>query len=328
MGLATPAAIAVGLGRAARNGILFKNARALEDFKKIEQVVFDKTGTLTTGKFIVQQYETSMPENDFKRIVFSLEKFSNHPIGKSVAEEWKVNNPIHWKHIEEIKGLGMRAEDMDGNTYIAGSSKALPNPTEEDAHNIYLVINNELKGWIDITDEIRPEAHEVINRLHKAGIKTTLLSGDKLSKAESTGKALGIQHIIAEQSPAEKLEKIKQINASVPTAMVGDGINDAPALAQASIGISLSDASQIAMQHSDVILINHGLKNLPEALGLGRHTDLTIKQNLFWAFIYNIIAIPIAALGYLSPTVAALAMGFSDVVLALNSARLYIKKVF
>jgi Cu+-exporting ATPase len=138
---------------------------------------------------------------------------------------------------------------------------------------------------------------------------------------------LGIDEVIAEQSPEQKLAKVAELNNLVPTAMVGDGINDAPALAKATVGISLSDASQVAMQTADVVLMDNGLKHLKLSLGLGKHTYLTIKQNLFWAFIYNIVAIPVAAIGLLTPTFGALVMGLSDVVLAVNSVRLYVKKV-
>ena len=146
-------------------------------------------------------------------------------------------------------------------------------------------------------------------------------------KSEELAEQLGIDEVIAEQTPEQKLQKIAELNAATPTAMVGDGINDAPALAKATIGISMSDASQIAMQSAQVVLMNHGLKKMPMALGLGKHTYLTIKQNLFWAFAYNIVAIPVAALGFLTPTFGALVMGLSDVVLAINSVRLFVKKV-
>jgi Cu+-exporting ATPase len=327
MGLATPAAIAVGLGRAARNGILFRNAAALEMFKKIQQVVFDKTGTLTTGNFVIRAFESNMAEADFKRIAYSLEKFSNHPLGKSIAGQWKTNDLIRWSKIEEIKGMGIKATDKDGNEWMAGSNRILDTKDEKE-HNIFITKNGELVGWIDVADDIRPEAKQVIDWLHQHHIKTILLSGDRKEKCERLAAELGIDTVIAEQTPEQKLEKIASLSAAIPTAMVGDGINDAPALAKATLGISLSDASQIAMQSSDVILMNHGIKNLPYALGLGKHTNLTIRQNLFWAFAYNIVAIPIAAFGYLSPTIAALAMGFSDIVLAANSVRLFVKKVF
>jgi len=234
---------------------------------------------------------------------------------------------IRWNNIEEIKGMGIKAIDREGNEWIAGSNKILKEPVEKE-HNIFITKNGALAGWIDVADDIRPEAREVINWLHDHQIKTVLLSGDRKEKCEALAAQLGIDTVIAEQTPDQKLEKIAALSAQTPTAMVGDGINDAPALAKATLGISLSDASQIAMQSSDVILMNHGLKNLPYALGLGKHTNLTIKQNLFWAFAYNIVAIPIAAFGYLSPTIAALAMGFSDIVLAVNSVRLFVKKVF
>ncbi|RYY64617.1 MAG: cation-translocating P-type ATPase, partial [Chitinophagaceae bacterium] len=327
MGLATPAAIAGGLGRAAKNGILFRNASALESFKNIRQVVFDKTGTLTTGNFVVAGFKSEIDDTEFKKITYSLEKFSNHPLGKSIANAWKTNDVIRWKNIEEIKGMGIKATDEAGNNYVAGSYKILEQPLADNNHNIFITKNKTLIGWIDVADDIRPEAKEVIGWLHDRHITTVLLSGDKKEKCELLAKQLGISEVIAEQTPEQKLEKIAALNAVTPTAMIGDGINDAPALAKATLGISLSDASQIAMQSSDVILMNHGLKNLPYALGLGKHTNITIKENLFWAFAYNIVAIPVAAFGYLTPTVAALAMGFSDIVLALNSVRLFVKKV-
>jgi Cu+-exporting ATPase len=335
MGLATPAAIAVGLGRGARNGIVFKNAKSLETFKDIKQVVFDKTGTLTTGHFEIAQFKIAatangIKEDEFKALVYSLERYSNHPIAKCISTHWKTNNATNWSKIEEVKGMGIQAVDKEGNTYWSGSFKTLKDQNAEDGHNVYIQKNGELIGWVDVTDQIRPEAKEVIETLHKQGIHTILLSGDRKEKCEAVGKALGIQEIISEQSPEDKLKKLDTLTAIVPTAMVGDGINDAPALAKATIGISLSNASHIAIQSAQVILMNQGLKNLPMSLGLGRRTYETIKENLAWAFSYNIIAIPVAALGLLGtwgPTYGALIMGLSDVVLALNSLRLFKKKL-
>jgi Cu+-exporting ATPase len=344
MGLATPAAIAVGLGRGAKTGILFRNATSLELFKDIKQVVFDKTGTLTTGEFKISDYyvypalvahglpeevvrDLAMFHDEFKRLAFSLEKYSNHPIARSIAKDWKTRDEIRWNKIEEIKGLGMKALDKEGNEYWIGSHKLAEKVTGETDHSVYIIKNDELLGWIDVKDEIRPEAKQVVNYLRSKNIETILLSGDRLEKCQQLANELGIDEVIAEQTPEQKLKKISELNATAPTVMVGDGINDAPALAKATVGISMSEASQIAMQTAQVVLMGSGLKNLPVALGLGKHTYLTIKQNLFWAFFYNVIAIPVAAFGFLTPTFGALVMGLSDVVLATNSVRLFVKKV-
>ncbi len=327
MGLATPAAIAVGLGRAAKKGILFRNAKSLELFKNITTVVFDKTGTLTKGQLTISKIESSIHEEEFKRIIFSLEKYSNHPIAKTIVKEWKINNAINWKKIEEIKGLGVVAEDASGDKYQLGSYKIASAYTNDNTHTAYLLKNEMLIGWFDMKDEIRKETTAVINYLHSKKIKTVLLSGDSIARTKKIADQLGIDEVYAEKTPDEKLKIIEQLNAVSPVAMVGDGINDAPALAKATIGISLSDATQLAMQTAQVVLMNNGIEHLPLALGLGKHTFTTIKENLFWAFIYNIVAIPVAAVGLLHPGVAALAMGFSDVVLAINSIRLNYKKV-
>ncbi|HLP39043.1 cation-translocating P-type ATPase [Lacibacter sp.] len=367
MGLATPAAIAVGLGRAAKNGVLFRNAKSLELFKNITQVVFDKTGTLTTGNFVLadwkvvngewsetnaesaignrqsaNEYATAgnivmkvepgthhslITTHEFQRIVYSLEKYSNHPIAACIASSWKTNKDERWASIEEIKGFGMKAVTKEGVEWIAGSYKAAATETSDETHNVYVLRNGKLVGWVDVKDEVRAEAKTIVQYLKSKNIKTILLSGDRKTKSEAIAKQLGIDEVIAEQTPEQKLEVIERLNKITPTAMVGDGINDAPALAKATIGISLSEASQVAMQTADVVLMNHGLKNLPLSLGLGKHTFITIKQNLFWAFFYNIIAIPVAAFGLLTPTFGALVMGLSDVVLAINSVRLFVKRV-
>ncbi|MFT4017168.1 MAG: cation-translocating P-type ATPase [Agriterribacter sp.] len=330
LGLATPAAVAVGLGRAARSGVLFRNATSLELFKDISQVVFDKTGTLTTGALTVATFkiaDSNLTEEEFKRIVFSLEKYSNHPIAKSITAAWKMKGDIRWDKIEEVKGLGMKATSKEGDEYIAGSFKVTEGISDDKSHNVYVLKNKSLAGWVDVKDDIRPEAKTVVQYLKAKGIKTYLLSGDSEAKSKAIAGELGIDEVIAEQTPEQKLAHIERLTKQAPTAMIGDGINDAPALAKATIGISLSDASHIAVQTADVVLMNHGLKNLPLSLGLGKHTFLTIKQNLFWAFCYNIVAIPLAAFGFLSPMFGALVMGLSDVVLAINSGRLFVKKV-
>ena len=328
MGLATPAAIAVGLGRAAKNGILFRNAKSLELFKNIKTVVFDKTGTLTLGNFKVTNFKSLiLPEEKFRQVIFSLEKYSNHPIAKTITEDWKINNPMQWKKIEEIKGIGMKAEDTEGNSYLLGSFKIAATLTKDTSHTAYLLQNEKLIGWFDMEDEIRNEAKEVISYLHSKNIQTILLSGDSFERTKKIADLLGIDKVYAEKTPEEKLQIIEQLNNESPVAMVGDGVNDAPALAKATIGISMSDATQLAVQSAQVVLMNKGIQHLPLALGLGKHTFKTIKGNLFWAFIYNIVAIPIAAVGLLQPGFAALAMGFSDVVLAINSIWLNYKKV-
>ena len=327
MGLATPAAIAVGLGRAARSGILFLDSGSLENFKDIRQVVFDKTGTLTTGDFSVSAMGTEkISEEELKRTLWSLEKYSTHPIAKSITQAFKGGGEIRWDRIEEVKGAGMRATDREGNLWMAGSHESTA-PGAEPGHNVYVSRNGETVGWVDLSDEVRPEAAEVVARLKEKGLHTVLLSGDTEARCAAMASRLGIEEVYAGQSPEEKMARITELNRKAPTAMVGDGINDAPALARATIGISLSDASGIALQNAQVVLMNQGLRKLPMAMGLGRHTYATIRQNLFWAFIYNIVAIPVAAFGLLTPAFGALVMGLSDVVLAANSVRLFVKKV-
>ena len=314
--------------RLAKRKVLAKNLQAVETLGCTTCICSDKTGTLTTGKFTLAKHEhPTTSEEEWKTIVYSLEKYSNHPIAQCVAVSFKTKEEIKWKNIEEVKGFGMKGEDKDGNIFWAGSYKIANTHTNDSLHNVYILKNNQLIGWIDVEDELRPEAKEVITYLKSKGIKTVLLSGDKKEKCDHIAKILGINEVYAEQSPEEKLFKIAELNAASPAAMVGDGINDAPALAKATIGISLSEASQMAIQSAQVVLMHAGLKKLPMALGLGKHTYLTIKQNLFWAFFYNIIAIPIAAFGFLTPTFGAMVMGLSDVVLAINSVRLFIKKV-
>jgi Cu+-exporting ATPase len=327
MGLATPAAVAVGLGRAARNGVMFRTATSLELFKGIKQVVFDKTGTLTTGKFQVTKFHTTTDEEFFKKLVYSLEKHSAHPLAKSLVDSWKTRDSVKWISTEEIKGMGVRARDKEGNIYQAGSWKILDSITDRE-HSIYVTQNGKQIGWIDVEDTLRPEVPELVKDLHSMGIKTILLSGDRKENCEKLAAELNIQEYYSDQTPAQKLDVMHKLVNVAPTAMVGDGVNDAPALAKATIGISMSQASQLAMQTAQVVLMNGGLNRLPLALGLGKHTYLTIRQNLAWAFLYNILAIPVAAVGFLSPTFGALLMGLSDVILAVNSVRLNFKKLY
>jgi Cu+-exporting ATPase len=328
MGLATPAAIAVGLGRAARKGILIRNARHLEAFRHIRQVIFDKTGTLTTGEFTIRDWRSlSLSPSAFRQVVVSLEKYSNHPIARSITREWKEKNTFRWTRIEEIKGRGMRGETREGDVYWAGSYKVAAKLTTDDTHNVYVVCNDELLGWIDVRDAVRPEAAAVVRWFEQKGIHTVLLSGDRKEACVALARELGISEVLAEQTPEQKLQQVTILNGRMPAVMVGDGINDAPALARASIGVSMSGSSHLAMETADVVLMDHGLRRLPAALELGRYTFSTIRGNLFWAFFYNVVAIPVAAFGGLTPAVAAFAMGFSDVILVANSLRLFSKKI-
>ncbi len=331
MGLATPTAVMVGIGRAAKKGILIKGGSTLEEFAKIKNIVFDKTGTLTTGDFKIKNIQSfdGVSEAEIKCILFVLEQHSSHPIAKSIVTELKGTDAGNtFINIKEEKGLGITADDNQNNSYKVGSYKIAAHLTKDDTHNIYVLKNNILIGSIDIEDAVKMNASETLLDLQKQGINTIMLSGDNRKKCEELGQKINISRVYSEQSPIQKLELIEQLTKEAPTAMVGDGINDAPALAKATVGISLSNATQAAIQSAQIILLkNNDLSMLTEAHLISKHTLITIKQNLFWAFFYNIVAIPIAALGMLSPTVGALSMAFSDIIVIGNSIRLKTKKL-
>lgn len=329
MGLATPAAVAVGLGRAARNGILVKGGGTLESLKQIRQIVFDKTGTLTTGQLKITQYKAQgMEEGAFKAIVSAMEAHSSHPIARSINREWGNGAGTPLSEITEIKGKGLEARDDKGALWQLGSERWLhENASADKGFDLYLYENGNYRGAIRITDSLREDARDTVEELQKMGLKVILLSGDKAEKCHEVASLTGIREVYAEQSPREKNDHLARLTEQAPTAMVGDGINDAPALAKATVGISLSESTQIAIQTAAVILSGNKLSALPKALRLGKYTDNTIRQNLFWAFFYNILAIPVAAMGYLTPTWGAAIMALSDVVLLLNSLRLGIRRI-
>ena len=326
MGLATPTAVMVGIGRAAKNGILIKGGDSLEKLASIKSIVFDKTGTLTTGKFIVSNFNAiNEDEQKIKNIIYNIEQHSSHPIAKSLCSAFKENSsPLELNNIIEEKGVSISAK-INKNLYTIGSSNI---HLSAERHDLFVLKNDRLIATLDISDELKTNTDLVVSSLNKTGYTTTLLSGDKKDKCDKLSKELGITTTFSEQLPQDKIAKIEELVNQYPTAMVGDGINDAPALAKATIGISLGNATQIAIQSADVVLLNNeDLKQLPQALQLGKHTLLTIKQNLFWAFSYNLVAIPIAFLGFLNPMWAALFMAFSDVIVIGNSIRLRYKNI-
>jgi Cu+-exporting ATPase len=327
MGLATPTAVMVGLGRAAKSGILIKGGDTIEAVANTKFVVFDKTGTLTTGKFAINEIkaEAGNDVESIRGIIMAIEERSNHPIAKSLVNELKALalKKLILRTAKEEKGLGMRAEDVDGNHYFLGTAKQV----EDSNFNLSLYKNQELVAQIAIDDQVKPEAASLISQLKKMGITPVLLSGDKQSRCLTVAKAIGITDVHAEKLPDEKLAVIDIYKQKGKTIMIGDGINDAPALTQADVGVSMNDASQVAIQSAKVVLLNTDLQSVVQFLLISKHTLITIKQNLFWAFAYNVVAIPIAAFGFLNPMVGAFAMAFSDIVVVGNSLRLKAKRL-
>ena len=326
MGLATPTAVAVGLGKAARAGILVKGGSTLEMFSGIRTAVFDKTGTLTTGKFTVKSILTfDISEQEAINLIYSLEQHSSHPIAASMVKELSARKNITmlFNQVEELKGLGMKAEDDNGNIYTLGSATAVNASDELSGHSIYLSLNNRVVAAVDIGDEIKPGAASMLAGLHSQGIHTVLLSGDTEKRCREVADAVGIEQVFSGKLPHEKTIIVNELKQKGRLLMVGDGINDAPSLTAADIGISFGEATKIAINSAQVIILNgENLDIILKALRIGKLTLITIRQNLFWAFAYNLVAIPIAAMGFLSPMVAAFSMAFSDVVVIGNSIRL------
>ncbi len=330
MGLAVPTAIIASTGRGAERGILIRNAEALEIAGGVETMVFDKTGTLTVGDIRVAQITlaptTERSEEELLRLVAAVESLSEHPIAASIvreAEDRGLQIPTVG-NFQTRAGVGVEGV-VDGLAVVVGRRSAMPEASLFDApeHTVWVALDGKTEGAIRLGDRVREETAEAINDLRRLGIEAVMLTGDARSTAEKIGSEVGIETIYAEVLPAGKGDVIKELQVGGRrVGMVGDGVNDAPALALADLSVAMGGGTDVAASSSQVTILADELGRVPEMIELSRRTLKIIRQNLFWAFIYNIIGIPLAALGLLNPMIAGAAMALSSVSVVSNSLRL------
>ena len=353
LGLATPTSIMVGTGKGAENGILIKSGEALETAYKIRTVVFDKTGTITKGKPILTNLIAygKYNENELLKIAASVENDSEHPLAEAIVNKAKEKN-IEIKPYEKfraIPGYGIRAI-FEGKEVQIGNRKLMENRKinveisqkdydillNEGKTSMYISIDNELAGLVAVADVIKETSKEAIEKLKKMGIKTVMLTGDNEKTAKFIAKQVGIDDVISEVLPYQKSQKVKELQEKDEfVAMVGDGINDSPALAQANVGIAIGNGTDVSIESADIVLIRNDLRDVAGSIALSKATITNIKENLFWAFFYNVLGIPFAAgIFYaffngpkLDPMIAAFAMSFSSVSVLGNALRLKFFKV-
>ena len=346
LGLATPTAIMVGTGKGAENGILIKGGEALETTHKIQTIIFDKTGTITEGKpEVTDVIAASMEEDRLLQLTASAEKSSEHPLGEAIVKGAADKNiellPV--TEFDSITGQGIRVkiEDMEllaGNLRLMEANQIDISRLQADADRLaeegktpmYIAIDQRAEGIIAVADVVKKSSKSAIKKLQDMGIEVAMITGDNKRTAEAIGKQVGISRILSEVMPQDKADEVKKIQAEGKSvAMVGDGINDAPALAQADVGIAIGSGTDVAIESADIVLMHSDLMDVPTAIQLSKATIRNIKQNLFWAFAYNTAGIPLAAgLLYifggplLNPMFAAAAMSLSSVSVVTNALRL------
>ncbi len=335
LGLATPTSILVGSGLASKHQILYKGGEFFEVANKIDAVAFDKTGTITKGKFEITDF---IGEKEYLDYIYSIEKESNHPISKAVTKYVKEHGakilPI--TNFKTMKGKGLRAK-IQGKKVLIGSAKIIDdfeidiskyqdvyNHLLEEAKTVnFLIVDCEIVSMYALRDEVKATSFQTIKELKRRNIETYLITGDNLGVAKTIANLVGFDHVCCEVLPNEKAEIIKEIqNKGKVVAFVGDGINDAVALKQADIGIAMGVGSDIAIESSDLTLLSDDLRLVIESIDLSKATLKNIYQNFLWAFSYNLIAIPLAASGHLSMTLAGATMAFSSIMVVLNALRL------
>jgi P-type Cu+ transporter len=359
LGLATPTAIMAGTGKGAERGVLFKNSEALELASKLDTVVLDKTGTITIGKpaviDVVRLDGNFASENEFLRLAASAERGSEHPLGRAiVAEATKRGlSLLEPKSFKASRGLGMSAT-VDGREVLAGKpgwflemgldlgplDQELSSLQNQGKTVVVVGLENKIAGLIAVADRVKPESKEAIESLHRQNIRVVMLTGDNSRTAEAIASEVNIDEVVAEVRPEDKSARIREFQEQGKrVGMVGDGINDAPALAQADVGMAIGTGTDVAIETGDVILASGSLRGVPRAVELSRATMRTIRQNLFWAFFYNVVLIPVAAgvlfpfeflpsyLRQLHPILAAFAMAMSSITVVSNSLRLYRAKI-
>ncbi|MCM3800155.1 heavy metal translocating P-type ATPase [Caldibacillus thermoamylovorans] len=347
LGLATPTAIMIGTGKGAENGILIKSGVALETTHKVQTIVFDKTGTITEGKPKVTDIIVTegISKEDLLLLTASAEKGSEHPLGEAIVKgaEDKGLTLLNTNNFTAIPGRGIEVM-VDGKKLLAGNKKLmnerkidlgfLAETSNELASQgktpMYIAINNQIAGIIAVADTVKENSVKAIQKLHKMGIEVAMITGDNKRTAEAIAKQVGIDRVLSEVLPEDKANEVKKLqDEGKKVAMVGDGINDAPALAQADIGIAIGSGTDVAIESADIVLMRSDLMDVPSAVELSKSTIRNIKQNLFWAFAYNVAGIPFAmGILYLfggpllNPMIAAAAMTFSSVSVLLNALRL------